>query len=90
MVTPKEPAEPRHFLSRLVWDNGYAQVVNSPNRGDALLVIYLVQPENSLISCNIVQGFSDRCGVLLEVEWVETCQEPQVERLVPLFHKAYV
>lgn len=54
-------------------------MVNSPTREDALLDVYLVWPENSLIFCNIVQGISDHCGVLLEVEWGETCQEPQVE-----------
>jgi len=25
------------FLNRLVWEKGYTQVVNSPNRGDTLL-----------------------------------------------------
>lgn len=60
------------FLNRLVWDNGFDQVVN-PTRGDALLDVYL-------------------CKVLLEVtpHPGETCQEPQVEKLVPVFHKADV
>ena len=65
-------------------------MVNSPTRGDVLLVVYLVWPENSLISCKTVRGISDHCGVLLEAEWGETCQEPQVGRLVLVFHKADV
>jgi len=65
-------------------------VVNSPTRGDAWLDVYPVRPENSLISFNIVWGISDHCEVLLEVEWGETSQEPQVARLVPVFHKADV
>ena len=77
------------FLNRLVWVNGYDQVVN-PTRGDALLDVYLIWLENSLISWNIVQGVIDHCKVLLEVGWGETCQEPQVEKLVPVFHKADV
>jgi hypothetical protein len=62
------------FLNNLVWDNSYTQAVGSPSRGDALLDVSLVQPENSLISCCIVQGISDNCGVLLEVEWEESCR----------------
>jgi len=30
------------FINRLVWDNGYTQVVGTPTRGDSLLDIYLV------------------------------------------------
>jgi hypothetical protein len=32
----------------------------------------------------------DLSGVLLEVEWDEICQEPKVERIVPLYHKTDV
>lgn len=80
----------QEFLNRLVWDNGYTQVVGSLTRGDALLDIYLVRPKNSLISCSIVQGISDHWGVLLEVEWDETCCVPQVDRLVPVYNKTDV
>jgi hypothetical protein len=59
------------FVNRLVWENGYTQVVDSHTRGDALLDVYLVRPESSFTSCSIVQGISDHCGVLLEVDWVE-------------------
>ena len=55
------------FVNNLVWDNGYTQVVNGPTRGDALLDIYLIRPESSLISCNILPGINDHNGVLLEV-----------------------
>jgi hypothetical protein len=47
------------FVNNLVWDNAYAQVVSGPTRGDAMLDIYLLRPESSLISCNIVPGISD-------------------------------
>jgi hypothetical protein len=59
------------FINRLVWDNGYTQVVGKPNRGDSLLDVYFVRPKRALISCGSVQGISDHCGVLLDVEWVE-------------------
>ena len=38
------------FVNSLVWDNGYTQVVSGPTRGDALLDIYLLRLESSLIS----------------------------------------
>jgi hypothetical protein len=78
------------FVNRLVWGNGYTPVVYSPTRGDALLDIYLVRPESSFTSCSIVQGISDHCGVLLEVEWEENYCRPHVERLVPVYHKANI
>ena len=53
------------FIKRLVWDNGYTQVVGKPTtRGNSLLDVYLVRPESALISCGTVQGISDHCGVL--------------------------
>jgi hypothetical protein len=67
------------FVNRLVWENGYTQVVGSLTPGDAFLDIYLVWPESSFTSCSIVQGISDHCGALLQVEWEENCCEPQVE-----------
>ena len=39
------------FINRLVWDNGYTQVVGKATRGDSLLDIYLVRPEGELITC---------------------------------------
>jgi hypothetical protein len=77
------------FLNRLVWEHGYT-LVNSLNQGDTWLDIYLVQPESMLTSCRNVQGISDHCGVLLEVEWGENCREHQVSRLVPVYHKTKV
>jgi hypothetical protein len=65
-------------------------VVSGPTTGDALLDIYLIKPESSPISCNILSGISDHNGVLLEVERDEICREPQVERIVPLYHKTDV
>jgi hypothetical protein len=38
----------------------------------------------------MVQGISNHCGVFVEAEWGETCQEPRVESLIPVFHKADV
>jgi hypothetical protein len=56
------------FLNRLVWENSYTRVVNSPNRGNALLDIYLVRLKSAFTSCSNVQGIIDHCGVPLEVE----------------------
>jgi len=78
------------FLNRLVLEHGYTQVVNSPNQGDTWLDIYLVQPKSVFTSGRNVQGISDHCGVLLEVEWGENCREHQAERLVPVYHKTKV
>jgi hypothetical protein len=78
------------FVNRLGWKNGHTPVGDSPTRGDALLDVYLVWPESSFTSSSIVQGISDYCGVLLEVEWDENYCRPQVERLVPVYHKANV
>jgi hypothetical protein len=59
------------LINRLVWDNGYTQVVEKPTRGDSLLDVYLVRPESALVSCGVVQGISYQCGVLLGMEWEE-------------------
>jgi len=52
-----------------------------------LLDVYLVRPENSLVSRSTVQGIGDHCGVLLEVERSEICSASEVERLVPVYNK---
>ena len=78
------------FLNRLVWENGYTELVNSPTREDALLDVYLVGHGSAFTTCCNVQGISDYCGVLLEVKWGENCREDQVERIVPLYHKTNV
>jgi len=70
--------------------NGYSQVIDSPTRGDALLDVYLVRPESSVTSIRIGQGVSDYIAVILEVEWEDTCTEPQVERVVPVYNKTDV
>ena len=62
------------FVNNSVWDNGCTEVVSGPTRGDALLDIYLLRPESSFISCNIMPGISDHNGVLLDVEWDENCR----------------
>ena len=61
-------------VNNLVWDSGYTQVVSGPTRGDALLDIYFLRPESSLIYCNISTGISDHNGGLLDVEWDEICR----------------
>jgi hypothetical protein len=78
------------LINRLMWDKGYTQVVGKPTRGDSLLDIHLVRPESALISCGTVQGISDLCGLLLEVEWAEKCFVNQEERLVRAYHKTDV
>jgi len=75
------------FISSLVWENWFTQVVDSPTRDDTLLDVYLVRPESSFTTGSIVQGVSGHHGVMLEVEWEENCCVPQVEELVPVYHK---
>ena len=43
--------------------------------------------QGELISCEMVQGISDHCGVLLEVEWGGHYWETQEKRLIPVYHK---
>ena len=78
------------FINRLVWDNGYTQVAETPTQGDSLLDVYLVRPESSLISCDTIQGISDHCRVLSDVEWAEKGFVTQEKRLVPAYHKTNV
>jgi len=78
------------FINRLVWDNGYTQLVVKPTRGDSLLDVYLVRPDSTLISCDTVEGISDHRGVLLEVDWVEKGLETHEKRLIPIYHKTNV
>ena len=74
----------------MVWENRFTQVVDSPTRRDGLLDVYLVRSESSFTSSSIVQGISDHYRVILEAEWEESCCVPQVERLVPVYHKTEV
>ena len=78
------------FINRLVWDSGYTQVVVKPTRGDSLLDVYLVRPDSTLIFCDTVQGNSDHCAVLLEVDWVEKGLENHEKSLIPIYHKTNV
>jgi len=57
------------LLIDLVWKNGYMPVVGSPTWGGALLDVYLVQPTFSLVSCSIVLGISNHCGII--GNWLE-------------------
>ena len=41
-------------------------------------------------SCGTVQGISDQCGALLDVEWADKFSVTQEKRLVPAYHKANV
>jgi hypothetical protein len=38
------------FLNRLVWENGYTQLVNNSTQRDALLEVYLIRPECAFTS----------------------------------------
>jgi len=70
------------------WHNiSYRLNLDNPTRGDALLDDYLVQTESSFTASSIVQGISDNCGAILELEWEENCCLPQIERLVPVYTK---
>ena len=75
------------FINRLVWENVFTQVVDKPTRRDSLLDVYLIRPDNTLISCSTGQGISDHCGVLLEVEWSGCGDGTKEERTVPMYHK---
>ena len=78
------------FINRLVQENGYTQVVDTPTRGNSLLDIYLIRPESAFITCNTVQGISDHCGILIEVEGIGSNVAPQQIRSVPAYHKTDV
>ena len=77
-------------INSLVWENGFTRVVVSPTRWDALLDVYLVRPEISFTVSSIAHGISNHYGVILKVEWEENCCIPQIERLVPVYHKTDV
>ena len=77
-------------VNRLVWDNGYSQVVDSPTRRYAILEVYLVRPDSLVTSSGRVQGISDHHGVMLEVDSEENCTVPQPERLIPVYYKTDV
>jgi hypothetical protein len=78
------------FINRLVQENGYTQVLDTPTRGNSLLDIYLIQPESAFITCSTVQGISDHCGFLLEVEWIRSGVGPQQKLSVPVYYKTDV
>ena len=50
----------------------------------------MVRPESSVTSSGVVQGVSDHLPVILGVEREDTCTEPQVQRLVPVYNKTDV
>jgi len=54
------------------------------------LVGKLVRPEISINSSAIVHQASDHLTVVLEVEWEDTCTDPQVQRVVPICNKTDV
>jgi hypothetical protein len=74
-------------INKVVWDNGYAQMVSGPKRGDSILRICLVRPEGLFISCRVVPGITDHNGALLQVDWAEYYHGAQVGREIPLCHK---
>jgi hypothetical protein len=78
------------FIDRLMWENGYAQVVNGAIPRDTLLDVYLLRPESLVNSCTIEQGISALCGVLLEVEWEENYCRPEVESLLAVYNKTRI
>jgi hypothetical protein len=72
-------------------DLGAPWRVTGTSKGHSgITILFYLLPEGSFTSCSIVQGNSDHCGVLLDVEWEENYCRPQVERLVPVYHKANV
>ena len=65
-------------------------MADTPTRGNSLLDIYLIRPESAFITCSTVQGISDHCGILLEVEGIGSGVEPQQKRSVPAYNKTDV
>ena len=49
-----------------------------------------MRPDSTLLTCDTVQGISDHCGVLLEVDCVEKGLETHEKRLIPIYHKTNV
>jgi hypothetical protein len=78
------------YINRLVWANGYTQVVEKPTQGNSLLDLYLVRPKSELISCDSVQGISDHCRVLLEMKWEKNGFGIHEKRSIPVSHKTNV
>ena len=74
-------------INSLVWENGFTQLADSPTRGDVLLDVYLSRHESSFKSSSVVEGISCHYWVILEVEWEGNYCVPQVERLLPVYHK---
>jgi hypothetical protein len=81
---------PQAFINRLVWDNGYTQVIGKLTQGDSFLNIYLIRAESAIISRDAVQGISDHCGVLLLAEWAEKVFVTQEKQPVPAYDKTTV
>ena len=50
----------------------------------------MVRLENSVTYRCKTKGVSDHHAVILEVDWEDTCIEPQVEWVVPLYNKTDV
>jgi hypothetical protein len=82
--------ETQAFINRLVLDNRYTQVVGKPIRGYSLLDVYLVRPESALTSCSIVQGISDHCELLLDVEWEENSDVTLEKRLIHAYNETNI
>jgi hypothetical protein len=77
-------------VNNLVRDSSYTQVVSGPTGEDALLDVYLLRPESSLISCNIFLGISDHNEFVFEVGWDEISRKTKVERIVPVYRETDV
>jgi len=75
------------FMNSVVWENGFTQVVDSPAGRDALLDVHVVRPEISFTASSRVKGISDHYKVILKVEWEQNFCVPQVEMLIPMYHK---
>jgi hypothetical protein len=51
------------LIHSLVLENCYSQVIDSPNREDALLEVHLVRKKNAVTSTGVVQGVSEHVAV---------------------------
>ena len=75
------------LINRLIWENDFRQQGDSPTRGGALLDVFLVRPESTVSHSEVIQGVSDHQAVILEVKWRDTYNNPQEEKLIPIYNK---
>jgi hypothetical protein len=72
-------------INRLVWGNGYAEVVNGAAGGGGMYCWMFTLSGWKV--CTTDKGISYHCGALLEVEWEDNCCRPEVEGIVAAYNR---